>query len=160
MAATLLLRQDGTVEDASPEALLLLGIGLKQLRSLPPGAFSPEPVDVDADIAFRAQWEASGRPDIGGNATLQRLDGSRVRVRFAITTLADGGYFAVLAPIRGSTKAPPKVFTGGQILTEWRAAERRMAELALDSPEAAAVELEIERLRSLYQDLFRAGRSD
>jgi hypothetical protein len=46
-------------------------------------------------------------------------------------------------------------FTGGRILAEWRAAERELAELRPDSPEAVGVRSEIERLRVLYQDLFR-----
>ena len=96
MAATLMIRADGTVEDASPDALHLLGVSLAQLRALPAGAFQPEPPDTEADEAFREQWEAGGRPDIGGDATLKRLDGSKVRVRFAIQTLPDGRYFAVL----------------------------------------------------------------
>jgi PAS domain-containing protein len=155
MAATMTLRPDGTVDDANPEALSLLGVTLPQLRSLPPGAFSPEPPDPEAQAAFRAQWEAGGRPDVGGDATLQRLDGTKVRVRFAIAEQPDGRYVAVLAPIRGSTNAPPRLFTGGHILAEWRAAERRLAEVHSDSPEAARVRAQIERLRELYQDLFR-----
>ena len=87
MAATLMIRADGTIEDANPDALHLLGVSLAQLRALPAGAFQPEPPDTEADAAFRAQWEAGGRPDIGGDATLRRLDGSKVRVRFAISML-------------------------------------------------------------------------
>lgn len=150
------LRPDGTVDDANPEALSLLGVTLSQLRSLPPGAFSPEPQDAEAEAAFREQWEAGGRPDVGGDATLQRLDGSKVRVRFAISAQPDGRYVAVLAPTRGATSAPANLFTGGRILAEWRAAERELAELQPDSPEAAAIQREIERLRELYQDLFRS----
>jgi hypothetical protein len=155
MAATLTIRADGTIEAASPDALHLLGVTLAQIRALPPGAFPPEPPDTEADAAFREQWEAGGRPDIGGDATLQRLDGSKVRVRFAITTLPDGGYFAVLAPTRGSTKAPTNIFTGGRILSEWRAAERRLTEVPPGTEEAVTIEAEIERLRTHYQELFR-----
>ena len=155
MAATLTIRADGTVEDASPDALHLLGVSLAQLRALPAGAFQPEPPDAAADEAFREQWVAGGRPDIGGDATLKRLDGSKVRVRFAIQTLADGRYFAVLAPTRGSTKAPANIFTGGRILSEWRAAERRLTEVAPGTDEAIDIEAEIERLRTHYQELFR-----
>jgi hypothetical protein len=155
MAATLTILADGTVEDASPDALHLLGVSLAQLRSLPRGAFSPDPPDAEADAAFRRQWEAGGRPDIGGDATLQRLDGSKVRVRFAIAALGDGRFFAVLSPTRGSTAAPANIFTGGKILSEWRAAERRLTEVPPGSEDAAAIEAEIERLRTHYQDLFR-----
>ena len=149
------LLPDGTVDHANPEALSLLGVTLSQLRALPPGAFSPEAPDPEAQAAFREQWEAGGRPDVGGDATLRRLDGSMVRVRFAIAAQPDGRYVAVLAPTRGSTNAPSTLFTGGRILAEWRAAERQLAELRPDSPEAVGVRTEIERLRELYQDLFR-----
>jgi hypothetical protein len=155
MAATLTIRADGTIAEASPDALHLLGVSLAQLRALPSGAFAPEPPDAEANEAFRAQWESGGRPDIGGAATLKRLDGSKVRVRFAISSREDGGYFAVLAPMRGSTSAPATVFTGGRILSEWRAAERRLTEVAPGSDEAQAIEAEIERLRTHYQELFR-----
>ncbi len=154
MAATLTIRPDGTIEDASPDALLLLAVGLEQLRSLPPGAFSPEPPDHEASAAFRREWESVGQPDIGGEASLQRPDGSKVRVRFAISALDDGRYFAVLARTRGATSAPPRIFTGGTILAEWRAAEKRLAHLQPGSPEAAPIETEIAKLRAAYQDLF------
>ena len=78
-----------------------------------------------------------------------------MRVRFAIASLEDGRFFAVLSPTRGSTKAPANVFTGGRILSEWRAAERRLTEVSPGSEEATRIEAEIERLRAHYQDLFR-----
>lgn len=74
MSATLVLRPDGAIEDATPGALALLNVSLVELRSPPSGAFSPEPPGEEASAAFRAQWEYAGRPDVGG-ATLQRLDG-------------------------------------------------------------------------------------
>lgn len=39
MAATLTLAPDGRILDASSDALQLLGAGLAELRSLPPGTF-------------------------------------------------------------------------------------------------------------------------
>ena len=146
---------DGRIEDATPDALAILGLSLDDARALPPGALSPEPPDPDASEAFREQWEAEGRPDVGGHATLQRLDGSRVRIRFAITPAEDDRYTVVLEPIPEPVSAPPKVWTGGQVLAAWREAERSLTALTPESQEWRQVEAEIERLRQLYQDLFR-----
>ena len=41
MIATLTIRADGHVDDASPDALELLAVTLPELQSLPQGAFSP-----------------------------------------------------------------------------------------------------------------------
>ena len=90
LAATLVIAPDGRVVEASPDALTLLGVDLPELRALPPGSFSPDPPDPEADAAFREQWDAQGQPDIVGEATLQRLDASKVRVRFVITHGTDG----------------------------------------------------------------------
>lgn len=158
MVASLRLRADGTIDDATPDALRLLGIGLTELRSLPKGAFSPDPPDPEADAAFRSAWEASGRPDIAGEGTIQRLDGTRIRVRFVITP-ADGDRFtAILEEIAGETSAPPVVFTGRDVLSRWRAAERRLESLDSASTEAIDLQAEIERLRTDYQSLFGRGR--
>ncbi len=155
MTATLTIRADGVVDDASPDALELLAVTLPELQALPQGAFSADPPDPAANDAFRTQWEAEGRPDIGGQATLKRLDGSMVRVRFAISESQDGRFVAVLDPIKAPVDAPPTLYTGGQVLALWRAAERQLDALAPGSPERAEVESEIERLRQLYQELFR-----
>ena len=162
MMATITISAEGHIEDADPAALSLLGVTLDELIALPPGAFSPDPPDPAADAAFRTQWEAGGRPDIGGQATLQRPDGSKVRVRFAITQTPDQRFLAVLEPISSSVDAPTTMFTGGEVLAAWRAAERRLTALAPDSREWADASDEIERFRLMYHDLFRqraGGRS-
>ena len=159
MAATLTLAPDGRVLEASPDALQLLGIGLAELRSLPPGSLSPEAPDPESDAAFRSQWDTHGRPDIMGEATLQRLDGSKARVRFLITPAANGEFLVALEPVDAPVDAPPKAFTGGDVLAAWRSAERRLAALVEGSPEWAAASSEIEHFRAQYQSLFdRGGR--
>ncbi len=155
MAATVTVDQEGRFVAADPEALALLGVTLPQLQALPRGAFAAEPPDAEADAAFREQWEATGRPDIGGTATLRLLDDRRVRVRFAITPTDDGRFIAVLEEIDGRVDAPPQVFSGGSVLAAWRAAERRLTALIPGSPEWEQIQAEIEQLRRHYQDLFK-----
>jgi hypothetical protein len=157
VVASLTIRGDGRIDGATLEALDLLGVTLAELRAMPPGAFSPDPPDPDADAAFRSEWEASGRPDIGGQATIQRPNGTQVRVRFAITPSGEDRFVAILEEIPASVAAPPLLYTGGEVLARWRAAERHLDALEPGSAEAAALEAEIERLRGLYQGLFRRG---
>ena len=156
--ATMILNGDGIAEEASPEVLEILGVSLEQLRTLPVGAFSITPPDPDADVAFRRQWEDQGSPDIGGEATIRRLDGELVRLKFAIAPLEDGRYRAVLMRSAGSTEAPPSVYTAGDVLTEWRAAERLLTTLSPGSPELEQVQSDIDSFRRLYQELFRSKR--
>lgn len=153
--ATIILAADGTAEDATPQALELLGVTLERLRQLPPGAFAATPPDPEGDTAFRAEWEQAGAPDIGGEATIQRLDGAKVRIKFAIARLDDGRFRAVLERAGGSTESAPLVYTAGQVLAEWRAAERRLAELTPDDPDYARITADIESFRSRYQEMFR-----
>lgn len=160
MGATLVLAEDGGIVDATPEALDLLGVGLEELRALPQGSFSADEPDPEAAAAFRTQWEAEGRPDIGGQATLKRLDGSLVRVRFAISQGADGRYLAALESVGGATDAPPELFTAGQVLAAWRAAERRLTALTPDDARFDAAMSEIEYFRARYQELFRGATRD
>jgi PAS domain-containing protein len=139
VVASLTIRADGRVEQATLEALDLLGVTLAELRALPPGAFSPDPPDPDNDAAFRAEWEASGRPDIGGQATIQRPNGSQARVRFAITPTGEDRFLAVLEEIAASTTAPTLLYTGGEVMARWRAAERHLDALIPGSDEAVAL---------------------
>jgi len=156
---TLTINADGTMADANEAALDLLRVTLQQLRELPPGAFSAEPPDPAAGEAFREQWEREGTPDIGGEGTLRRPDGTSVRVKFGITPLDDGRFLAILEEIEAEHDAPPLLYTAGQVLAEWRAAERRLAAIVEGSPEWTAVSDEIEVFRRRYHALFdrRAG---
>jgi PAS domain-containing protein len=151
---TLILNADGTTADANPAALELLCVTLDELRALPAGAFSPEPPDPEASAAFRREWEREGEPDMGGEATIRLLDGSTLRVKFGITPIDDGRFLAILEEIAG-TDAPPVMYTAGQILAEWRAAERKLAEIPEGSAEWRAVSHEIDVFRSRYHELFK-----
>jgi hypothetical protein len=154
MVASLTIRADGRVEQATLEALELLGVTLAELRELPPGAFSPDPPDPEQDEAFRAEWEAQGRPDIAGQATIQRPNGTKARVRFAITPQDEDRFVAVLEEMPGTVEAPSVLYTGGEVLARWRAAERQLEALTPGSAEARSLEAEIDHLRGRYQGLF------
>jgi PAS domain-containing protein len=152
---TVILNSDGTTADANAAALDMLGVSLDVLKSLPPGALSPEPPDPVGEAAFRELWEAEGQPDIGGQATVKRLDGTRVRVKFGLTPLEDGRFVAVMEPVDGEPDAAPLVYTAGQVLAEWRAAERRLTEIPEDSAEWRAIHRDIEMFRARYQEIFK-----
>lgn len=151
---TLILNPDGSTADANAAALELLRVTLDELRALPPGAFSPEPPDPVATEAFREQWEREGSPDLGGEGTIRRLDGSEVRVKFGITPTDDGRFVAIMEEVASPVDAPQVLYTGGQVLALWRAAERRLAEIPEGSAEWQAVTREIEIFRSRYHALF------
>ena len=157
--ASVLLRSDGTYEDASPGALDILGVTREELLALPAGTFSVEPPDHEARAAFRATWEQTGMPDVAGEATIRRPDGDERRVKFLIRPMDDGRMIAVLEEAEGPREAPPKVFTAGDVLAAWRAAERRLETLTEESPEWASIQADIDSFREQYQRLFRTNRS-
>ena len=154
--ATMLIDAEGRTLDASPAALDLLGVGLEELRAMPPGAFSPEPPDPDQSAAFQEAWRESGSPDIFGESTIVRPDGTQARIRFVIRPTAAGRYEVGLEGAATSVEAPPRMFTAGEILAAWRAAERRLVELPEGSAEQVAIETEIAAFRERYQRLFPA----
>ena len=94
--ARMILNADGTIADANEAALALYGATLAELRAAPPGAFSANPQPPDAKAAFRQAWESAGEPDLIGQATLNRPDGTHRRVGFGIRKLYDGRYAAIL----------------------------------------------------------------
>jgi hypothetical protein len=151
---TLILNADGTTAEANDPALTLLRATLDQLRELPPGALSPEPPDPSASEAFREQWEREGAPDVGGEGTIRRLDGTSIRVRFGITPMDDGRFLAIMEEVAAETDAPPILYTAGQVLAEWRDAERRLATIPEGSAEWRSVSEEIDAFRRRYQTLF------
>jgi PAS domain S-box-containing protein len=152
--ASLVLDADGRAVDASPEALDLLGVTLEELLELPPGAFAPEEPDPEARRAFRDEWERRGQPDLFGEGVIRRLDGTTIRVRFAVTTRSDGTFEALLEPADTPVERPSRVFAGGEMIAAWRDAERRLADLEPGSPEWVSVTDEIDSFRSTYQGLF------
>jgi PAS domain-containing protein len=152
--AVIIVTAEGAYEDASPSALRLLGLSLEQLRASPPDRFQPSRPDPEESEAFRAEWEREGSPGLGGVATIKRADGSLARVRFTITQADDGRYRALLREISESVSQRPRVYTMGKVLSEWRAAERRLQSIPAGSSEYAAVKADVETLRADYQRLF------
>ncbi len=63
---------------------------------------------------------------------------------------------AILQPTDGSKSASGTVFALGDVLAQWRAAERHLAEISSDSPEWQAVSAEIATLREAYRAGYRA----
>jgi PAS domain-containing protein len=151
---TLISNADGTIAEANGAALTLLRATLEQLRELPAGALSPEPPDPGASEAFREEWERQGAPDIGGEGTVRRLDGTSVRVKFGITPMEDGRFLILLEEVAAVIDAPPVLYTAGQVLAEWRAAERRLAAIPEGSDDWRAVSEEIDAFRRRYHALF------
>jgi PAS domain-containing protein len=155
--ARVILNADGTIADANEGALLLYGASLDDLRAAPPGAFSANPQSPAAQAAFREAWESQGQPDLVGQATLHRPDGTSRRVGFGIRRLYDGRFAAILQPLDEPTEEPAQVFTAGQVLARWRAAERQLETIPPGSVEALTMQDEIERFRQAYQQAFGAS---
>lgn len=151
----MILNADGTTVDANDAALELLRVTLDELQALPPGAFSTEPQDPVAREAFLEQWQRQGTPDLAGEATIRRLDGSEIRVKFGITPIEDGRFVAMMEEVETKLEARTVVYTAGQVLAEWRAAERRLAEIPEGSAEWRAVSRDIDTFRARYQALFK-----
>ena len=156
----IIVASDGTYIDANPAALELLGVTIDELRASPPNRFAAEPGDPDAEAAFRKAWEASGRPDLGGSGTIRRADGSTTPVKFAITEV-DGGSFAVLlTPMPDAPQQPSVLYTAGDVLAAWRAAERRLEAIPEGEPERLNILADIAEFRERYQLLFQRGRGN
>ena len=79
------------------------------------------------------------------------ISSSRVRLAREVELLADvvGANSTAAVAFRDQT-------TAGEILSAWRAAERRLVELPAMSPERDALETEIAAFRARYQRLFPA----
>jgi PAS domain-containing protein len=147
----------GRYVDANEAALELLGVTLAELRESPGDRFSMRPTNADEQAAFREEWESAGSRPLVGTAGLKRGDGATIRVLYAIEA-DESGYLARLWAVPGSPDAPPSVFSVGEVLRSWRAAERELAELTQGSPEWAQTLSEIELLRDRYRELFRTVR--
>jgi PAS domain-containing protein len=147
----------GRYTAANQTALELLGVSLSDLRASPPDRFAIAPTSPSVQAAFRAEWEANGSRPLVGTAGLKRADGSTIRVSYAIEPTRSG-FTARLWRVDGAPEAPPSVYTVGDVLREWRAAELRLAELIAGTAEWARTLTEIELLRDRYQELFRSVR--
>jgi PAS domain-containing protein len=153
--AVISLDAAGRYLDANESALELLGVSLAGLRASPPDRFAIQPTNDSEQAALRAEWESGGSRPLVGTTGLRRADGVTIRVSYAIETHGSG-FRARLWRVEGSPHASPSVFSVDDVLREWRAAERNLAELIPGSPEWARTSSEIDLLRGKYQELFRA----
>jgi PAS domain S-box-containing protein len=142
--------------DASPAALELLGVTLAELRSSERDRFALHAADDAEQAAMRARWEAGGAQPMAGTTGLRRADGAEIRVSYTLERI-EGGFRVWIWQIDGAPDAPTTVLSVGDVLREWRAAERALAGLRPGSPELALMLNEIGLLRSQYQRLFRAA---
>ena len=156
--ARILVSADSVILDASDTALDLLGLTLEQLKTLPPGALSLEE-DKQASAEFAAAWQEAGRGTIVGAGTARLLDGRLIRVRYLITPQADGSFEIILESSGESVAAPPRTYTVGDVLSAWRAAERKLAAVDPGGEEWTAAQAEIEHFRAEYQRVARRTRA-
>jgi PAS domain S-box-containing protein len=155
-AAPALIELDlaGHYVDANTAALMLLGVSLAELRTSAPDRFAiPPPIDVDRGKA-QVHWETGGTEPLVGTTGVRRGDGTTIRVGYAIEP-GESGFGVRLWLVDGSPHEPTTVHTADEVLRQWRAAERALAELPPGSPEWARTMLEIESLRRQYQEVFR-----
>jgi PAS domain-containing protein len=153
---TLWIDAEGQITGANEAAVKLLGLELEALRALPPGSLAAERTDPEEQAALLEQWQAAGGDALAGFTTIRRGDGARLRIAFAIAAEPDGSYVATLNPAPGANAAETVVYTVGEVLGRWRAAERRLQALAAESHEYGDVRAEVESLRTQYQRLFEA----
>jgi PAS domain-containing protein len=162
-AATVTLDRDGRYLDADAEALDLLGVGsVDELRALSGDAFAAVPADPVEQEAWRRAYFASQAEGVLAEVAFRRLDGELVRVRMAILEEPDGHFRALFYPIeRPTTDLSARIYRVGDVLAEWRAAERRLAPLDPESESGRAVQREVDILRAQYRQLTeRASRTD
>lgn len=145
---------EGRYLDANDAALELLGVTLAELRQSSSDRFSMRPRNVDEQAALRAEWESAGSRPLVGTTGMRRADGTKIRVSYAIEA-AHPGFRVRLWEIPGSPEAPPSMFSVGEVLRSWRAAERELAELKPGTREWTRTLGEIEMLRGQYRELFR-----
>jgi PAS domain-containing protein len=155
--AVIALDSGGRYVDANEAALALLGVSLAELRSSAPDRFSIRPTTEPEQAALRDQWQRRGaHQPLVGTAGMRRADGSTIRVGYEIEA-SDAGFLARLWPVEGAPEAPASVYTVGDVLREWRAAERELAELTPGTPEWTRASSEFELLRGRYQEFFKAS---
>jgi PAS domain S-box-containing protein len=153
--AVIVLDAAGRYVDANAAALGLLGVSLEELRASAPDRFTLQPLADVEQAALRAQWKAGGEQPVVGSAGIRRADGTTIRVSYAIEA-DESGVRARIWPVDGPPDAPTTLYTVGDVLREWRAAERELAELSSGTPEWARTVDEIAVLRRQYQEIFRA----
>lgn len=155
--AVISLDAEGRYLDANAEALDLLGVSLEELRTSAPGRFAIRPSVSAEQAALLSEWESGGTQPLVGTTGLRRGDGTMIRVAYAIER-TDPGYRAILMGVEGSPHDAASVYSVGEVLREWRTAERELAELLPGTAEWARTMDEIELLRVRYQEIFKAVR--
>lgn len=160
-AATVILDVEGHYLDADPAALELLGVSsVEELRATPPDRFAVVPPDPEEQEAWRRAYFASRAEGVLAEGPFRRLDGELVRVRTAILEEPDGRFRALFYPIeRPTTNLSTRLYRIADVLTEWRAAERRLIDVPAGSPEAERLNAEIELLREQYRRMFDRSRA-
>jgi len=158
-AAVVSIDPEGRYLDADDRALDLLGVAtVDELRSLPADAFQPAPPDPDQEQAFRAAFIDALFQGLIGEGAIRRLDGELIRVRTAIVRQPDGGFRVLLYPVeRPTTNLAPRIFKIGDVLAEWRSAERRLVAVDPTSDEGRRVAADVDLLREQYQALFHGA---
>lgn len=157
--AVISIDAEGRYLDANDAALVMLGVTLAELRQSSGDRFSMRPRNEDEQAALRAEWESAGFRPLVGTTGIRRADGTTIRVSYAIET-ADPGFHVRLWEIPGSPEAPASLFSVGEVLRSWRAAERELAELKPGTPEWTRTLSEIEMLRGQYRELFRTAHPE
>ncbi|HEX5148514.1 MAG TPA: hypothetical protein VFW02_05495 [Candidatus Limnocylindrales bacterium] len=156
-AAAVILDREGRYLDADDAALELLGVAsVEEFRSMSPAAFAAVPPDPEEQEAWRKAYFSSRAEGVLAESALRRTDGELVRIRTAIIEEPDGRFRALFYPIeRPTTNLSAKIYRIGDVLAEWRAAERKLAEVDPESDEGIALAAEVALLRSQYQELFK-----
>jgi PAS domain-containing protein len=159
-AASVVLDADGRYLDADAAALELLGVGsVEELRATSPDRFAVEPPDADEQEALRRAYYASRADGVFAEVPFRRLDGEIVRVRVAILEEDDGRFRALFYPIeRPATDLTARVYGIADVLSEWRAAERRLVELDPEDEEARRLGDLVALLRDQHGYLFDRKR--
>ena len=154
-AAAVMLDREGRYLDADEAALELLGVGtVEEFRAMSPAMFAAVPPDPAEQEAWRKAYFASRADGVLVEGAFRRTDGELVRIRTAILEEPDGRFRALFYPIeRPTSNLTAKVYRIGDVLAEWRAAERQLADVDLASDEGRALQDEVELLREQYKQL-------
>jgi hypothetical protein len=121
-----------------------------------PAVFAAVPPDPAEQEAWRKAYFASRAEGVLVEGALRRTDGELVRIRTAILEEPDGRFRALFYPVeRPTTNLTAKVYRIGEVLAEWRAAERELSELDPTSEEGMALAADVELLRSQYRKLVK-----
>jgi PAS domain-containing protein len=154
-AATVMLDREGRYLDADDAALDLLGVAsVEEFRAMSPELFAAVPPDPAEQEAWRAAYFASRADGVLAEGAIRRTDGELIRVRTAILEEPDGRFRALFYPVeRPTTNLTARVFRISDVLAEWRAAERQLADVDPESQDGVALTAEIELLRSQYRQL-------